>query len=244
MTTRVHILGVPIDAVTRAEAVARCREAVVGSQLFHVVTANPEIVLHAARSVLDRAIITHADLVIPDGVGLLWAARWQGKALLERVTGRDLLTDLCRMGFPVLLLGSRVGVAVRAAETLHREFPQANVGAFSEDHEAVYPPAALWELFAHVRPTVLVVGYGAPTQERWIAAYRETLEALGVRVAIGVGGALDTLSGHLPRAPLWMQRIGLEWLWRLLLEPQRLPRILRATVIFPMTVLRERVRTI
>lgn len=241
---RVQILGTPVDALSRDGVRARVDGYLRGGALHHIVTANPEFLLHAAADARIRSVMEHASLVVPDGVGLLWVSRFYGAPLPERVAGVDLLIDIARGaargGRVAYFLGGREGVAVGAARAVSRIVPGLGAAAFDEDHDAEHPPARLWSDLERVRPTVLYVAYGAPQQELWIDTHRTQLEACGVRVAIGVGGALDILSGRLPRAPRWVRVAGCEWLWRLLLQPSRFPRVVRATVVFPVAVLRDR----
>ncbi|MDP3685788.1 MAG: WecB/TagA/CpsF family glycosyltransferase [bacterium] len=283
---RIPILGIPVDALTRAEVLARCADALGGERLLHIVTANPEILLQARRDRTYTSILQHADLVVADGVGVLLAARLFGQRFPERIPGVELLVGLCRLavgegptsptgfagqaplrppnvaqppprlrpagkasrdepgfagqGRRVYFLGGWSGVAEKAARRLHERIPGLDARAFAPDHAAEESPTALWDELRAFRPTVLFVAYGAPKQEEWISKHREQLERFGVRVAMGVGGAFDTLSGKHPRAPRWIRAIGVEWLWRLVLEPHRFLRIVRATVLFPATVVRDR----
>lgn len=239
---RIRILGIPVDALTRREALTRCAQMLGEPRLHHVVTANPELVLAASRDALVREVVGKGSLVVPDGVGLRWAARQYGQHLPERIPGVELVRDLVQLaaahGQLVFLVGGREGVAVAAAAQLRHDIPGARVTAFDRTHSAEAPPDELWAELARVQPAVLFVAYGQPRQELWVDRHWGRLTAAGVRVAMGVGGSFDVLSGRLPRAPRWMRDRSLEWLWRLLREPRRLPRILRATVVFPFRVLR------
>lgn len=244
MPQNVSILGVRVDAPTRREVLTRCEQMLGEPTLHHVVTANPELVLAASRDAVVREVLGKGSLVVPDGVGLLWAARQYGQNLPERIPGVELVRDLAQLtatrGQPVFLVGGREGVALAAAAKLRQEIPGARVTAFEQGHSAEAPPDELWAELARRRPAVLFVAYGQPRQEIWIQTHRDRLAAVGVRIAMGVGGAFDTLSHRLPRAPQWVRERGLEWLWRLILEPRRFPRILRATLVFPLRVLRDR----
>ncbi|TSC63642.1 MAG: N-acetylglucosaminyldiphosphoundecaprenol [Parcubacteria group bacterium Gr01-1014_106] len=265
MTGRVSVLGIPIDALTRAEVRARCEQALAGGRLVHIVTANPEILLRAQADSAYATVLRQADLVVADGAGVVLAAWMRDQPLPERFPGVELLTEISQLaagagptspsGLPtslfelrgtsrgagksVFLLGAQFGVAPDVAKHLQRDIPYLSVTAFVPEHDADDPPPELWAHLQKARPAVLFVAYGAPKQEQWIAQHRQRLEELGVRIAMGVGGAFDILSGRLPRAPHWMRLLGLEWLWRLWLEPARLPRILRATFVFPLMVLFE-----
>ena len=246
MEQRVHVLGIPVDTRARADVLARCAEALAGDRLAHVITANPEIVLWASEHPADGDILRRAAFVVPDGIGLALMVRCVSATRVPRIRGVELLIDLCRVaqgeGKSVCLVGGARGVAGAAAAILREHVPGLSVAAHNGTVRAAEEPEAFWTALGTVRPALLAVAYGAPTQERWIATHAERLEGYGVRVAIGVGGALDMLAGRLPRAPHWLRVIGSEWLWRLALEPRRLPRVLRATVRFPLSVAREKWR--
>jgi N-acetylglucosaminyldiphosphoundecaprenol N-acetyl-beta-D-mannosaminyltransferase len=243
MPSRVRILGVPVDRLALSDLVGRCAEFLRSGDIHQIVTANPEFILNARRNPAVRAVVRAASLIVPDGVGVLWAARLRGEPLPERVPGVELVTYLCHLaaqeGKSVYLVGGR-GVAEAAATRLRAFVPGLRVAAFQWDHRAENPPSELWSELEHIRSSVLLVAYGAPRQELWINRHRERLADAGVRIAMGVGGALDILSGKLPRAPGWLRAAGLEWFWRLVLEPSRVARVLRATVLFPLLVRRER----
>jgi len=231
----VSVLGVGFDAVSPEEAFSlACRWLGEGGGLRLVVTANPETVLKARRLPALGDVINAAALVVADGVGVVWAARRLGRPLPGRVAGIELaerLIEHCsHTGRPVFLLGGRPGsagraaVAERAARVLVQRWQGLRVagtwhGYFSQEEE----PRVL-ETVASSRPALLLCGMGCPRQELWLAQHAGFLEGCGVRVAIGVGGALDVWSGEVRRAPLFLRRWGLEWLWRLGQDPRRLGR--------------------
>jgi len=218
----VIILGVPIHPVTNEEfldLVARFVDEGVPRQ---VCTANPEFVMTAQRQPEFMAVLQNADLVLADGVGLLWAARRQGRALPERVTGSDgiylLAERAAREGWKLFLLGAQPGVAAKTAEILSHRFPGLQVvGVYAgSPRDEDYPEIA--RQIKAAGPDILLVAYGAPRQDLWIASHKEDL---GTPVAMGVGGAFDFVAGVQKRAPIWLIRLNLEWLWRLLTQPWR-----------------------
>jgi N-acetylglucosaminyldiphosphoundecaprenol N-acetyl-beta-D-mannosaminyltransferase len=234
----VSILGVRVDAVTMPQTLGWIEAAVAARQPRQICTANPEFIMAAQRDPEFRAVLNQADLVLPDGVGLLWAARRLGARLPERVAGSDLIYRLAELagqrGWRVYFLGAGEGVAQAAAQRLQGLNPGLVVaGSFAGDPG----PASADALVAGVqaaRPDVLLVAYGAPAQDKWIAQHRARL---GVPVSIGVGGSFDFVAGVARRAPVWMQRLGLEWLHRLWRQPWRARRIVSAVAAFPLAVL-------
>jgi N-acetylglucosaminyldiphosphoundecaprenol N-acetyl-beta-D-mannosaminyltransferase len=203
-----------------------------------VATVNPEFVMRA-RSDQDFArVLESADLCLADGSGVVWAARRQGCAMREPVTGVDLippLAALCaRRGFRIFLLGAAPGVANDLANRLRVEHPALEVEAHAGTPDPSADAATLALIRAH-KPQVLLVAYGHPKQELWIDRMRESL---GVAVAMGVGGSFDYLTGRIPRAPTWMRRAGLEWLFRLVRQPWRVRRM-AVLPIYALRVLRS-----
>jgi len=193
-----------------------------------VITLNPEILYRAVltdHSLFD--LINKADLVTADGEGIVWAGRVAGTPFPERVTGIDLMLRLVERaaaeGWKIYLLGAAPGVAEEAAEQLTRRFPGLQVvgtqhGYFKPDEEDNLVLA-----IKQAAPQLLFVALGAPAQEKWID---RNIDHLGSVVAIGVGGSLDVISGRVARQPLWMQKLKIEWLGRLLSEPSRWRRML------------------
>lgn len=191
-----------------------------------IVTLNAEILYKAQSDPKLLEVINQAELVTPDGSGIVMAAQKLCNRQIERVTGIDLMLELCRQsaacGWQIYLLGAKPGVAEAAAQNLHSQYG-ANIcgwhdGYFGEDEQA-------WIIgeINEKKPDILFVGLGAPRQEFWISENRSRLR---VPLLIGVGGCFDVISGNLKRAPLFFQRMGLEWLWRLIKEPWRIGRML------------------
>ena len=191
-----------------------------------VCTVNPEFIMQARRhSAFGRALAT-ADLCTPDGVGVLWAARLAGVRLDERVTGSDGIYRLCEravaQGWRVFFLGAAAGVAARAATELARLYPGLRVVGTYGGSPAQADWPQIQRHLAAARADLLFVAYGHPQQDTWIQQHREELP---VAVALGVGGAFDFVAGITRRAPVWVQRLGLEWLYRLMRQPWRWRRM-------------------
>jgi N-acetylglucosaminyldiphosphoundecaprenol N-acetyl-beta-D-mannosaminyltransferase len=219
------VLGVRVDCIDMAAALARI-EAMVDEGGHHLVaTVNPEFVMRARKDPEFARVLESADLCLADGTGVVWAARRQGCNVPAPVTGVDLvepLADLCaRRGFGVFLLGAAPGVADVLAEQLRARHPNLQVAAHAGSPAAMSDPETLRRIH-EARPRVLLVAYGAPAQELWIDRLRDEL---GVSVAIGVGGAFDFMTGRVRRAPYWMRSAGAEWLYRLGRQPWRIRRM-------------------
>lgn len=244
---RADILGVAIDAVDLGGALARISGWLdEPAGLRHVVTVNPEFVVEARRNAEFAAALAGADLATADGVGIVLAGRLLGEPIGERVTGVVLTEGLAARRHPaarLFLLGAAPGVAEETAARLRQRFPGV---AIVGTHAGAPGDDALPEIerrLAEAQPTVLLVAFGHPRQDLWIARHRELLAAHGILVAAGVGGTFDYLSGRVPRAPSWIRRAGLEWLYRLVRQPWRWRRQL-ALPLFVALVVRERVRRV
>lgn len=204
-----------------------------------VCTVNPEFIMTARRQPAFAQALAAADLCTPDGVGVLWAARLAGVHLAERVTGSDGIHLICEraaaQGWRVFFLGAAPGIAERAAVELARLYPGLPVaGTFAGSPADTDWPQIRRRLTA-AHPDLLFVAYGHPRQDIWIHQHREELP---VAVALGVGGAFDFAAGTAPRAPLWLRRLGLEWLYRLVRQPWRWRRM-AALPLFALLVLVE-----
>ena len=206
MAERVNILGVDVDAVT---------------------TANAEMLMRATHDEEPRRILNASALVVPDGAGTVWAARHLGHAMPERVAGYDLAQELLRCapaeGHSVYFFGSAPGVAEKAKAKAEQLYPGIEIVGVRNGFFSPADNAAIIAEIRAARPDLLLVALGVPKQEKWIAAH---LAELDVPVAIGVGGTLDVMAGVMKRAPHWMQKAKLEWLFRGLMQPKRAGRLL------------------
>ena len=231
MRKLVVVLGIPIDLLNMSETLDRIEQMVqVGrttGKVHQVATVNADFVVKALVDPELRYLLQHADLLTADGMPLVWGARCQGVLLEGRVAGADLVPALARRaaqrGLSIYFLGGAPGVAATAAELLKEKYPELRIAGI---HSPPFSPVlemdtSFLEEIRSARPDILLVAFGNPKQEKWIGMYGRSL---GVPVMIGVGGSLDFVAGHTRRAPEWMQRTGLEWLFRLLQEPRRLFR--------------------
>jgi N-acetylglucosaminyldiphosphoundecaprenol N-acetyl-beta-D-mannosaminyltransferase len=190
-----------------------------------VATINPEFVMRANEDKEFARVLESADLCLPDGTGVVWAARRQGCSMLGPVAGTDMLplvAAMCaRRGFPLFLLGAAPGVADELASQLRSAHPGLEVAAHSGGPDQSQDAETL-RLIHENNTQVLLVAFGHPKQELWIDRLKNRL---GVAVAIGMGGAFDYLTGRVPRAPVWMRNAGLEWSYRLVKQPWRIQRM-------------------
>jgi len=226
---KVEILGVQVHALTHEEAIERIAALVGAGPTHQVVTVNPEFIMAARRDAAFRQVLNRADLALADGIGLVWAAclLYGRGALPERVAGVDMVEQLAaqaaRRGWRLYFLGAAESVAERAARVLADRYPGLVVAGTYAGSPAEAEVAGIVARVRAARPDLLFVAYGAPAQDLWIARHASALQ---VPVAMGVGGSFDVIAGITRRAPLWMQRRGLEWLYRLIRQPWRWRRMI------------------
>jgi N-acetylglucosaminyldiphosphoundecaprenol N-acetyl-beta-D-mannosaminyltransferase len=216
------IFQVPIHDVTLEETVTHVGQWIDRGQIAQIATVNPEFLVLSREEPQFRAALKQAALCIPDGVGVLWAARWQDKRLRERVAGSDLVPLLAEAaasyGWRVYFLGAAPGVAETTADILSERHPGLDVaGAFSGSPAQEEEDDIVHRIKTSHADLVLVA-YGAPKQDLWL--YRN-LARTGAKVGMGVGGSFDFIAGVQKRAPRWIQRLGMEWFYRLIREPWR-----------------------
>lgn len=231
----VRVLGFHFDSLTVTDAVDRALALMQRRESAYVCTPNPEIVWLSRKNEALRAALTEADLTLADGIGVVWASRVLGTPLPERVTGYDfLLALLTRFHGRLFLLGGKPGVAEDAAAAIGRMFPDMTVcgclhGYLDDDDVAV-------ETIRQAEPDLLLVCTGSPRQEIWMRTHRDQLR---VGLMAGLGGCLDVLSGRTRRAPERWIKANLEWLYRLIQQPNRIVRQIRLP-LFVFAVLAEK----
>ncbi len=224
----VSILDVPVHAITTEKALEQVKQFMSESRLHQIATVNPEFIMKAEEDESFQRVLQGSDLCLPDGIGLLFASRWLGQPLPERVAGSDFVYKLAALsaenGWQLFLLGAEKGVAQEAATVLEDMFQGLVIaGTYSGSPAASENETIVHQINAS-EADVLYVAFGAPGQDKWIDHNRDSLQT--VRVAMGVGGSLDFIAGRSVRAPRWIQRFGLEWLHRLIKEPWRWRRML------------------
>ncbi|HOB40336.1 MAG: WecB/TagA/CpsF family glycosyltransferase [Limnochordia bacterium] len=237
---RKMILGVGFDPVSMGQALHRLEEFIPSGKPHLVVTANPEMVMLARRDPLLAEILQRADLVVADGIGVVWAGGVLGQEVPERIPGIELaealLARAAQRGWGVFLLGAQPGVAEQAAAALTARWPELRIvgtqHGFFQGPEEEEVLASLKEL----RPHILLAALGVPRQEKWLAAH---LGQLKIPVAVGVGGSFNVWAGVDQRAPAWLRKLNLEWLYRLVKQPWRIKRM-AVLPLFVLAVWQER----
>jgi N-acetylglucosaminyldiphosphoundecaprenol N-acetyl-beta-D-mannosaminyltransferase len=243
---RINLCGVEVDPISLTESVAAIGAAVAQKLNVYVVTPNIDHIVKLQKDVEFQKIYRQAFLSVADGVPLLWASRFLGTPLKGRVNGTDLMVSLCALsaekGYKVFFLGGRPGAAEKAKEKLEKKFQGVNiVGCYCPPlgfEKKAGENLKILDMIKKTMPDILFVGLGAPKQEKWIYQWRGELD---VPVSIGIGVSFELLGEMLLRAPLWMQKTGLEWLWRLMIEPGRLwKRYLIDDPLFFKMILKQR----
>ncbi|MGH4123463.1 MAG: WecB/TagA/CpsF family glycosyltransferase [Clostridium sp.] len=227
MLDNVKILGVSFSKMNMKETVNIIANKIEcnNKSIFNIITGNPEIVLQVQKDPELKTILNEADLITPDGEGIVLASRWKGEPLFERVTGVDLLLEVLKMGnqrgWSFYFLGADEQVNKKATENILEEYPNV---ILSGRHHGYFDNVQEGKILVDIeskRPNILIVALGAPRAEKWIYSYKHRLP---VKVAFGVGGSLDIISGKTARAPQKWQQLKLEWLYRLIIQPSRLRR--------------------
>jgi N-acetylglucosaminyldiphosphoundecaprenol N-acetyl-beta-D-mannosaminyltransferase len=240
---QVRLFGFEFADLTPQGLLDLIAQSVGSRQQCWIATINVQLLCLAERNPSFRKVLSGADVITADGMPIVWFSRLVGRALTERVTGSDLLLPLAEKasaeGWRLFFCGGEPGVCERVAEALRARWPNLEVvgtaSPFFADHDTLVDPAANEILLATIRsarPDVLLVAFGSPKQEQWIEHHLQSKE-LNAPVAIGVGASFDFLIGRQRRAPRWMQRAGLEWVFRMVTQPLRLvPRYARDALTF------------
>ena len=238
------ILGVPFDNVTTDQTLETISGMIASRKPHYIATANVDFTALAMYDEELRHILLDAHLVVCDGMPLVWASRWLGNALPERVAGSDLVPKLLAVAeeknWSVFFLGGKKEVAEKAVHKVRERHPKLRIAGmmsppFKPLHEMDH--ATICADIHTTNPDLLFVSFGCPKQEKWIAM---NYQHAGAPVTIGVGATIDFLAGHMQRAPHWMQKTGLEWLYRLLQEPRRLfKRYATDFVVFGLTIVKQ-----
>lgn len=234
MNEKINVLGVDIDNVTMDEAVKKAKTSIEENKKLFIVTANPELLLTCEKNNVICRTIANADLIVADGVGVLIGSKLRGKNFKQRVAGIDLMENLLKYaneeGKSVYLLGSKDGIAKKAAENILKKYHNLKIaGTHHGYYKGIHTGSKgneeemqVIKEINEVRPDMLFVAFGGPKQEIFIDTYMKDIDA---KIFVGVGGSFDVYSGLLKRAPIVYQKAGLEWLYRLIQEPKRIGRM-------------------
>lgn len=242
MRKTVNILDIPVDQVTMDEAVKKIERFTQGDRCHMVFTPNPEIIMLAKENKEMERILLEADLVVPDGIGVVIASKiLKGEVLPERVAGFDMTQNTMKQavekGYKYYFFGSKPGVADMAAENMRKTYPGIQIVGYRDGYFKEEDIPAIIEDINKSEANILLVALGAPRQELWIDKYKDQIPH--VKVAIGVGGSLDGMAGTVKRAPVIYQKLGLEWFYRLVKQPTRAKRML-VLPQFILKVIKER----
>lgn len=223
----IKILGVRVDKVNPVEAYNRFLHLMDSHTMSMIFTPNTEIVMMAQQDKALRSILREADLVVPDGIGLVYASKLHNLGLDERVTGIDLMERILKYCHTtkrsIYILGGKPGVAERAMEAILKVYPSIESKGYQDGYFKPENELKIIDRINELKPDILFVAMGAPKQEKWIYKHRKILN---VKVAMGVGGSVDVWAGTSKRAPVFYQKANLEWLYRLLKNPSRVGRMM------------------
>lgn len=222
-----QILSIPINPYTMSEILSCIDKRIEDNKKTFIVTANAEIVMKANEISFFKELICRADIVLPDGAGVVWAGKYLGYDVPERVAGYDLVQNIfplaTKKNYKLYFLGSAPGVAATAAKNILKKHPTLDIVG---THDGFFDKQEEEKIVCEIntkQTDIVLVALGAPKQEQWIV---DNMPNLSANIFIGIGGTFNVMAGTAKRAPLWMQKIGMEWSYRLLCEPTRVFRMM------------------
>ncbi|HAT4212234.1 WecB/TagA/CpsF family glycosyltransferase [Clostridium perfringens] len=225
--SRMNFLNIEVDNLTMNEAIDRAEELIIKKRPSYVVTPNVDHIVKLENDKEFQEVYKNADLILTDGMPLIWISKIKGNPIKEKISGSDFFPKLCERaaekGYSIFLLGAAEGIATKAAKNLKEKYEGLNiVGTYSpsygfekKDDEI----KMIIEIINKVKPDILAVGLGAPKQEKFLYKYKNDLN---VPISLAIGASIDFEAGNINRAPKWMQNCGLEWFYRLCKEPKRM----------------------
>lgn len=225
--SRIKFLNTEVDNLTMNEAIQKIEQLILNKKPSYVVTPNVDHIVKLETDKEFQEVYKEADLILTDGMPLIWISKLKKNPIKEKVSGSDLFPEVCKLasnkGYKLFLLGAAEGVAVKAAENLKYKYKGLNiVGTYSPSYGFENKENEIQQIIKminEVKPDILVVGLGAPKQEKFLYNYRNQLN---VPVSLAIGASIDFEAGNIERAPEWMQHMGLEWFYRLCKEPKRM----------------------
>lgn len=225
--SRMQFLNTEVDNLTMDEAISKIEQLINKKKPSYVVTPNVDHIVKLEDDIEFKKVYENADLILTDGMPLVWISKMKGKPIKQKVSGSDLFPRVCKLsaekGYKIFLLGAAKGVAAKAAKKLMEKYEGLEViGTYSptygfENNEEEINK--IIKIIHKAKPDVLAVGLGAPKQEKFLYKY---ISQLNVPVSLAIGASIDFEAGNVKRAPLWMQKVGLEWFYRLIKEPKRM----------------------
>ena len=228
MRQTVDILGINIDTLNKTKALETILAFVGDSSTKIVFTPNSEMIMIAHTDDELKTTLNSSDLLIADGIGIVWASKILGYSIPERVTGYDTMSELFKIGnkgsFSFYLLGSSQEVIERTVHNLKTMYTELNILGYHNGYFDSIEEINIIEEINKLKPDILFVALGAPKQEKWIYRNKTNINA---KVCMGVGGCFDVIAGKVKRAPIFFQKFGLEWLYRLFEQPTRFKRMLK-----------------
>ena len=224
---RMQFMNTEIDNITMEEALKAIEKLIGQNKNAYVVTPNVDHIVKLETDAEFQQVYKNADLILVDGKPLLWFAKWYKTPIVEKISGSDLFPKVCEMAakkkYTMFFLGAAEGVAAKAAENLKRKYSGLQVvGTYSPPlgfEKSQDEVTKIIRVVNEAAPDILIVGLGAPKQEKFVFKYREKLQ---VPISLGLGASIDFEAGNVNRAPKWMSNVGLEWLYRLIKEPRRM----------------------
>ena len=242
MSNRIHILNTVIDNLSMDETLEIIDKRIVSQQSLHHVVVNAGKIVAMQRDVELMQAVNEADLINADGQAVVWASKFLGKPLKERVAGIDLMTNLVELahtrGYKIFFLGAKEKVVKKVVQTYRLQYSNNIIAGYRNGYFSTEDEKKIAQQIRDSGAQILFVAISSPTKENFLYNYRKTLAK--VSFVMGVGGSFDVVSGLVKRAPLWMQNTGLEWLYRLIQEPKRMwKRYLVGNTKFILLVIKE-----
>lgn len=230
-SNKVNILGMLFDSVTMDQATEKAIDYLNYNKLHLIFTANPEIVMLGKENSEFLNIINSGNLIVADGIGVVIGSKILGNPLPERVAGYDLVQKVFEKikdtNKSVYFFGAAPGVAKKAAKRMRVKYPGLNIVGIQDGYFTKEEEERILSNINELKPDILLVGLGAPKQENWLYKNKDKLN---VKLAIGVGGSFDVMSGEIKRAPKLFIKLGLEWLYRLITQPSRIKRMIKLPI--------------
>lgn len=246
MTNRISLLGLPVDSLTMQETLSLVDSSIGGKKSIHHVVINAAKVVNAKKDVTLKESIINCDIINADGQSIVWASRFLGKPLPERVAGIDLMANLVELaakkGYTIFLLGAKNEVLTKVVDIYESKYGHDLIAGYRDGYFREDEEYAVADQIAKSNADMLFVAITSPKKEIFLYKYRDMIQAPFI---MGVGGSFDVIAGLTKRAPLWMQKAGLEWLYRVIQEPRRMwKRYLLGNSRFLLLVFKEKLKQV